>query len=255
VKFAAIIPARLSSSRFPRKVLFEFEGFPMVEHVRLRAEASKVFDAGVYVATCDQEVFDLVSKNGGSAIMTSKKHKNGTSRVAEAVDFVDCTHVVVLQGDEPLLLPRHLKKFCSEVMMNQEYPVFNGVSDILEYNDLDNKTIVKCAVNKKNDIIFCFRGTPFVSTFEVQCQYLKKMLGLIAFRKETIKEISNCKADAIEINEEIEQIRIISLNYKMKAINLGESLASVNLPSDSALVLQKMVHNKEQSEMIRSYKF
>ena len=62
IKIAAVIPARLASSRFPRKVLYDFCGLPMLEHVRKRAEISKVFNAGVYVATCDQEVFDLLSE-------------------------------------------------------------------------------------------------------------------------------------------------------------------------------------------------
>ena len=255
MKLAAVIPARLSSSRFPRKVLFDLNNMPMVEHVRRRAEISKVFDAGVYVATCDQEVFDLVEKNGGFAIMTSKNHKNGTSRAAEAIENIDCTHVVVLQGDEPLILPRHLKEFAIEISKNKTYHVWNGVSSIYEHDDFSNESIEKCAINKCNDILFCFRGKPFVSDFEIQSQYTRKMLGLIAFRKKSIKEINDCPADNLEINEKIEQMRVVSLNYRIKSINLGESLPSVNLPSDVELVLQRMSHNKEQIELIRSYTY
>jgi 3-deoxy-manno-octulosonate cytidylyltransferase (CMP-KDO synthetase) len=255
MKLAAIIPARLASTRFPRKVLFEFNGVPMVEHVRLRAEISEVFDAGVYVATCDQEVFDIVGKNGGLPIMTSIEHQNGTSRVAEAVEGIDCTHVVVLQGDEPLLLPRHLKEFAMEVKKNPEYHVWNGVSDIYEYDDFSNETIVKCAVNKHNDIVFCFRGKPFVSSLDIQSQYVKKMLGLIAFKKESIKEISNHTADILEINEGIEQMRAIGLNYKMKSINLGESFPSVNIPSDAEIVSQQMICNKDQVKIMSDYSY
>jgi len=253
MKLAAIIPARLSSSRFPRKVLFKFNNIPMVEHVRLRAEKSKVFDAGVYVATCDHEVFDIVNKNGGTAIITSKDHKNGTSRVSEAVENVACTHVVVLQGDEPLILPRHLKEFAIGIAKNPECHAWNGVSNISEYSDLSDKSIVKCAINKFNDILFCFRGNPFISSFNTQSVYTKKMLGLIAFRKESIKEINNHPADNIEINETIEQMRMISSGYGIKSINLGDNLPSVNLPSDAELVLQKMTCDKEQTELICSY--
>jgi 3-deoxy-manno-octulosonate cytidylyltransferase (CMP-KDO synthetase) len=104
-----------------------------------------------------------------------------------------------------------------------------------------------------NKILFCFRGSPFVSEFNLQSKYVKKMLGLIAFRKNTIQEINQTPADTIEINENIEQIRIISSNYAMGAINLGESLPSVNLISDSELVLHEMTSNREQIEIIKDY--
>ena len=56
-----------------------------------------------------KEIYDLVRSNGGEAVMTKGEHSNGTSRVAEAIENIDCSHVVLLQGDEPLILPRHLK--------------------------------------------------------------------------------------------------------------------------------------------------
>ena len=253
MKLAAVIPARLASSRFPGKVLYDFCGLPMVEHVRIRAELSKVFNAGVYVATCDKEVFDLVKNNGGKPIMTSANHINGTSRVAEAVKNIDCSHVLVLQADEPLLLPMHLKDFIKQIQKNSQFHVWNAISDIQDSHDLRNKTIVKCAINQSNRILFCFRSSPFVSEFNLQSKYVKKMLGLIAFRKNTIQEINQTPADTIEINENIEQMRIISSNYAMGAINLGESLPSVNLISDSELVLHEMTSNKEQIEILKVY--
>ena len=79
------------------------------------------------------------------------------------------------------------------------------------------------------------------------------MLGLIAFRKNTIQEINQTPSDTIEINENIEQMRIISSNYAMGAINLGESLPSVNLISDSELVLHEMTSNREQIEILKVY--
>ena len=86
----------------------------MIEHVRLRAEKSNVFQAGVYVATCDTEIYELVKSNGGNPIMTSKSHSNGTSRVAEAIKDIDCSHVLVLQADEPLITPKIMEEFVDD---------------------------------------------------------------------------------------------------------------------------------------------
>ncbi len=101
MKIIAVIPAHMASVRFPRKILFQFHGLPMIEHVRRRALLSKAFD-DVFVATCDEEIASVIRSFGGKIIMTANTHNNGTSRVAEAVKDIECSHVVLLQGDEPL---------------------------------------------------------------------------------------------------------------------------------------------------------
>ena len=114
MKIVAVIPAHLASVRFPRKILFDFHGLPMIEHVRRRALLSKSI-SDVYVATCDNEIADVIKSFGGKVIMTSNSHTNGTSRVAEAIADIECSHVMLLQGDEPLLLPRHLDEFAKTI--------------------------------------------------------------------------------------------------------------------------------------------
>jgi len=79
----------------------------MIEHVRRRALMCPSLDR-VVVATCDDEIASTVRDFGGEVIMTSNTHRNGTTRVAEAAGKIGCSHVVLLQGDEPLLLPRHV---------------------------------------------------------------------------------------------------------------------------------------------------
>jgi 3-deoxy-manno-octulosonate cytidylyltransferase (CMP-KDO synthetase) len=253
LKIAAVIPARLESSRFPRKVLHNFCGTPMIEHVRLRAEKSNVFQAGVYVATCDTEIYELVKSNGGNPIMTSKSHSNGTSRVAEAIKDIDCSHVLVLQADEPLITPKILEEFVEKITLSSHYEAWNAISDINEEIDISNTSIVKCAVNQENRILFCFRGSPFICDFEVQSNYLKKMLGLIAFTKNSIQEINNKTEDLIENFEKIEQIRIINSNHQMGAIDLGKSFPSVNLKTDADIVLKIMNSDEEQIHILDSY--
>ena len=97
----------MASIRFPGKILFPFFGYPMIEHVRRRALLSKKI-SDVYVATCDQKIADAVIAHGGKVILTGDHHRNGTSRVAEAVTEIEASHIILLQGDEPLLLPSYV---------------------------------------------------------------------------------------------------------------------------------------------------
>ena len=96
-RVAAIIPARMASSRFPGKPLLEVRGLPMVEHVRRRALLCKEFSE-VVVATCDREIAVAVERHGGVVVMTSSAHKAASDRVAEAMEGLQCTHVVNVQG-------------------------------------------------------------------------------------------------------------------------------------------------------------
>ena len=74
----------------------------------------------VYVASCDNLILKLVENSKGKTIKTGKHHLNGTSRVAEAIQNIDCSHVILLQGDEPLILPSHINKIINMIYKNQK---------------------------------------------------------------------------------------------------------------------------------------
>ena len=147
MKIVAVIPAHLASLRFPRKIIFPFHGLQMIEHVRRRAILSKAVSE-VYVATCDQEIADVVRGYGGNVIMTSNTHKNGTSRVAEVIKSIDCSHVILLQGDEPLLLPRHVDSVSKAILAEPKVDAWNATGSISDEEELDRHSFVKCAVGR-----------------------------------------------------------------------------------------------------------
>ena len=115
----------MASIRFPGKILYPLFGFPMIEHVRRRALLSeKISD--VYVATCDQEIADAVIANGGKVILTGDHHRNGTSRVAEAITEIEASHIILLQGDEPLLLPSYVDAVIDAIVKEPTGDAWNG---------------------------------------------------------------------------------------------------------------------------------
>lgn len=250
MKIIAVIPAHMASVRFPRKILFQFHGLPMIEHVRRRALLSNAFD-DVIVATCDKEIASVIQSYGGKVIMTSNTHTNGTSRVAEAVNEIDCSHVVLLQGDEPLMLPSHVNQLVDSIRQNPEIESWNATGPIDYAEELDRHSFVKCAVSETGRIVFCFRRTPGYSDFHNQQTYVRKILGLIAFRKDFLQKIVAMPVSRIEKFEFIEQMRVIENGYVMMSVPVEPSLPSVNEPGEADIVLEYIRNNEIQSSLLK----
>ncbi|MCG9875824.1 MAG: NTP transferase domain-containing protein [Leptospiraceae bacterium] len=247
LKIVALIPAHLASVRFPRKVLYEIHGVPMIEHVRRRALLSGVFD-DVIVATCDDEIQNLIEKHGGKVIRTANTHKNGTSRIAEAVQNVECSHVVLLQADEPLLLPEDLEYFTNFIKEDQSDTVsWNATGPIEHIEELDRHSFVKCFVNEKNRILFCFRRSPAYGKFEDSTKYIRKILGIIGYTKEFLIKIASSPPTPFETIEFIEQMRILENEYSLKSVSLDRTFPSINEPCEVKEVMNKLKDSKQQS--------
>lgn len=252
MKIIAIIPAHMASVRFPGKILFPFYGLPMIEHVRRRALLSNSI-AEVIVATCDQDIAKTIRSFGGKVLMTANTHKNGTTRVAEAIKDLDCTHVLLLQGDEPLLLPRHIDEIVQAIKDNPKLDAWNATGPIESADELDRNSFVKCSVGVKQNILYCFRRTPGYSNFEVQQKFVRKILGVIAYRKDALLEITNLDPSAIEQAEFIEQMRIIENGFGIHSVAVEPSLPSVNEPNEADIVLEYIQSNREQQEILKQY--
>lgn len=223
----------------------------MIEHVRRRALMSKSLSE-VIVATCDESIASVVRGFGGKVVMTANTHKNGTTRVAEAVQDIDCTHVMLLQGDEPLLLPRHVDDFAQAIESDQVSDAWNATGPIDEEKELDRNSFVKCAVGQQDRILYCFRRSPCYSTFDKQRSFVRKILGIIAYRKEFLVELTKLPPSSIEQAEFIEQMRIIENGYKIRSIPVNPSLPSVNEPEEANIVLNYIQADNEQKYLLET---
>ena len=246
----AVIPAHLGSVRFPRKILYEFHGLPMIEHVRRRALLCSSLQR-VIVATCDDEIATVVRSYDGDVIMTSNSHTNGTSRVAEAVEGIDCSHVILLQGDEPLLLPRHVEKVIENMRSMPNDVAWNATGPISCSDELDRHSFVKAAIAPTGRVIHCFRRSPYYSNFDTQCKFVRKILGIIAYRKEFLIGINLLSPTPIEKAEYIEQMRILESSFKLISVNVEPSLPSVNECNEVQLVLACLEDDFEQNKLLR----
>ena len=222
----------------------------MIEHVRRRALLCKGLSE-VIVATCDKEIADVVGDCGGKVIMTSVDHNTGVERVAEAVDQVECTHVMVLQGDEPLIVPENLSKFVSAVSKEPDICAWNAVSPFEDESDFENRSIIKCVISLSGRILVCSRRTPCVSDASEQRKFIRKILGLMAFGRKFMKEILAREDTPYGVAEYIEQSRILEYDFQLQSVEFPRSYPSVNVLSDVAFVEDCLRKDEAQRQILR----
>jgi 3-deoxy-manno-octulosonate cytidylyltransferase (CMP-KDO synthetase) len=250
LKIIAVIPAHMASVRFANKILFPFAGHPMVEHVRRRALLAHGV-ADVYVATCDQEIADVIVTYGGKVIMTGSHHQNGTTRVAESITDIDCSHVILLQGDEPLLLPQYIEEMIVAITKQPENNAWNCIAPLLSADELDRHSFVKCAVSQTGYILSCFRRSPSFETFEKQQDYIFKIMGMIGYRKNFLQSLVKMRQTPIELHDSVEQMRILEHGFRIAAVKLEKALPSVNEACEAALVEEILESDPEQKRILR----
>lgn len=248
IKLIAVIPAHLASVRLKRKVLINLFGIPMLEHVRRRVVNSKIFDE-VIVASGDEEIIKVVESNGGLTIKTFNNHKNGTSRVAEALKNFNYTHVVIIQGDEPLIKKEHLNRVTKLIEKDPSIDAWNSLTELNDSSDLESRNIVKASINDKGRIIYLFRKTPSFGEIKDQLKYIKKVQGLIAFRKEVLQEVALLPTSFPENIESIEQLRIISNGFFLQSVIQDDQVPSINEEKDLTEFFNYLEENKIQNAL------
>ena len=115
---------------------------------------------------------------------------------------------------------------------------------------MDRHSFVKCAISQSGRILYCFRRSPCYSDFEKQQAFVRKILGIIAYRKDFLLHLTSLSASPIEQAEFIEQMRIIENGYSLRSIPVSPSLPSVNQPDEADIVLDYIRHNAEQRALL-----
>ncbi len=244
IKVVGVIPAHLRSIRFPEKVILKIYNLTMIELVWRKAKLSKFLD-DLYVATNSKIIKKLIERNGGKVILTKKNHRNGTSRVSEAIKLIKCTHAIIIQGDEPLLDPRHLDNLIKSIKIHPFRSCWNFTAKLNNNYELNKKSFVKCAVLNNNKIHYFFRKTPSFSKFKDQKKYIKKVLGVLCFRREILINYNKFKKSVVEEQEFIEQMTIIDNLIDIYSFNVDEATPSINEPGD-VRILKKYLRNSKR---------
>ena len=249
IKIVAVIPARLESLRFTKKIIYPLLDLPMIEHVRRRVSLCKDISE-VYVVTNNKKIGKIIENFGGKVLYSKERHLNGTSRVSEVIDRIDCSHVLIVQGDEPLILPRHIDQIINQIKKENKENIWCTTSDLSNKYELDRQSVVKCSI-EGSKILFFFRRSLSHLNFNIQNKYIKKVQGLIVFEKKTLLKYKKFKYSKIEKKEKIEQISYLTNGFNINLINLKPCLPSINYLSDVKEFYQFVKQSPEQKKILK----
>lgn len=206
MKAVAIIPARIASTRLPRKILREIDGRTMLDRVYNAAKAAPML-ADVIVATDSQEILDVCRANGWTARMTSDQHRSGTDRVHEVAQSIAADVYVNVQGDEPLARPEHLTALL--VLMQNDSVQVGTLKTPCVPEDVANPNAVKVVTDKNRRALYFSRSTiPFNRDSHPDIPYFKH-LGFYAYRKPALDQFCRWPESSLERSERLEQLRFL----------------------------------------------
>jgi 3-deoxy-manno-octulosonate cytidylyltransferase (CMP-KDO synthetase) len=202
----AIIPARLASTRLPRKVLREIAGQQMITRVYEAARRSPLLQ-DIIIATDSEEVLQLAQASGWKAQMTSDRHRSGTDRVYEVAQRVAADVYVNIQGDEPLARPEHLDALLRP--MQDPKVMVSTIKTPCPPQDIDNPNAVKVVTDPNGRALYFSRSTiPFDRDKTGTVTYFKH-LGFYAYRRAALDRFCNLPESTLEAAERLEQLRFL----------------------------------------------
>ena len=231
----AVIPVRMSSSRFPGKPLKKINGVPMVELIYNNIKKNKNLTK-VVVATCDQIIFDFIKSINGNVVLTSKKHKRATERTAEAVQISEKKYkkkfsiVVMVQGDEPMInnnmITEALKPFG-----DKRVNVVNLISKIKNVDTFIDKNCIKVVKDKNNNALY-FSRSPIPNHEQKNNYYGYKQICVIPFRKTFLYKYLFLRETELEKKESVDMMRILENGHKIRLVEIKRETFPVDTLKD-----------------------
>ena len=243
-KVLILIPSRMSAQRLPGKPLLKINNLPIISHVVKRGQETDLGE--VIVCAEDEEILSAVKKNGGQAILTGNHHKNGTERIAEALQKLkknEVDFVISLQGDEPAIDPIDIKKLFN-FMVKKNSEIGTLASEIKDSNELDNKNIVKVITKEK------LEKNNFVTALNFSRENLSKKedniyhhIGVYCYKTTTLKKFVNLKQTQNEVKNRLEQLRAMDNHIKINVALANSSPIGIDTEEDY-LALKKIMEYK-----------
>ncbi|WP_274475429.1 3-deoxy-manno-octulosonate cytidylyltransferase [Mangrovimonas aestuarii] len=233
MKIISMIPARYAASRFPGKLMQDLGGKPVILRTYEATVATKLFHE-IYVVTDSDIIYDVITSNGGKAIMSKKEHQCGSDRIAEAVEFMDVDIVVNVQGDEPFTEVSSLKKLIE--VFNDDHDknidLASLMVQITDREEIENPNTVKVIVDQNNFALYFSRfPIPFPRDPEVDVKHYKHK-GVYAFRKDALLDFYRLPMLSLEASEKIECIRYLEYGKRIKMIETDVQGVEIDTPED-----------------------
>ena len=243
-KIAIIIPSRLDALRLPNKPLELINNKEMILHVY---EAAKKTNTGdVYVATPDQKIIDVITNNGGKAILTSLDHQTGTDRIYEVFNNqlkTEPSIIVNLQGDMPNIDPKAITNLVS-YMNKGECDIGTLASTFSSEKELSDENNVKVVVEEKLKDNNFGKATDFFRTSLNLYENVYHHIGIYAFTNKALVRYVGLERSKLELERKLEQLRALENNMSIHVGYINSSPLSVDTKND-LIEVKKIMENNE----------
>jgi 3-deoxy-manno-octulosonate cytidylyltransferase (CMP-KDO synthetase) len=246
-KIIILVPARMSSTRLPNKILADIDGHAMIIRVCNQAKLSGYND--IIVACCEEEVKQLVNNHGYKAILTDKNLPSGTDRIYQALTNLENNQeidiIVNLQGDLPNIAPQVISKTINVLQNNPSADIATAVVEIKDKKLADNPNIVKAVVNfsqdqKSSEVHYFSR-----SNIPYGAKNLYEHIGIYAYRRNALEKFVKLAPTNLEICEKLEQLRAIENSMRIFACNIPYKDKPISVDSyDDLEEARKIICNK-----------
>jgi 3-deoxy-manno-octulosonate cytidylyltransferase (CMP-KDO synthetase) len=236
MKAVGIIPARLGASRFPGKPMAQIHGIPMVGHCYYRTRLTPGLDS-THVATCDDEIAQYIRGIGGSAVMTATTHTRATTRTAEALEHLESEAgvrydiVVMVQGDEPLVLPETI----AETLAHFDDPsveIVNIMARLRTREQFVDRNNVKVVADRNGDALYFSREaipSPWKGIDNVP---MFMQLGIIAFRRDVLLHFNQMSETRLEQIESVDMNRVLEMGGRIRMVPTEAASIGVDTPEE-----------------------
>lgn len=252
MKYQALIPARYASTRFPGKPLAVLGGKLVVQ--RVYEQAKTAFD-DVCVCTDDERIYNAVRSFGGDAVMTDTTLRSGTDRCWQACErmHTDADVIVNIQGDEPFVRTSQLKgiKDCFLDDSTQIATLVKPFSTSDTFETLSNPNSPKVVLDGNMRALYFSRSViPYMRGVEkdqwLSAHTFYKHIGLYAYRREVLREISQLPPGVLEKAESLEQLRWLENGYVIKVALTDVETVGIDTPTDLRRAEIYLERNKGQ---------
>ena len=235
-EIAIIIPARLESSRFPRKPLTKLLGREMILHVldRVTGVVSKEI---TYVATDSLEIAHLVEKSGFQVIMTGN-HPTGTDRLAEANKIVNAPYVLNIQGDEPAFNPEDVSASI-EYLKRSEFSAITGYCKTMGESEFNDTNTIKVAFSRGGRLLYISRAPIPGSKHGMEMKFHRQVC-MYGYTREALMCFAELPRGAFEQIEDHELLRFLENDIPVGVIELSDWSVPVDLPEDIVLAEKQL---------------
>ncbi len=240
----AMVPVRLQSTRLPEKAIADIAGLPMFVHTCKRVALASSIDQ-VYLATDDESLMGIAASHDIAAIMTATHHTNSSERAAEACQQIDADIVVNVQGDEPLVYPRHIDQVVGSMLDDASRQVAVGIT---RFNRRNSPGDLKGVMDKSGRLLYASRN-------DIPCFYRKddgpmwKLSFIVPFRKLVLLKYLEWKPTALELAEDNHFQRLPDNGIDIHTVEIEGAQVSVDTADD----LEEVRRLMEADELKDSY--